>query len=313
MTKTLMPSSAALIAQTNAAPILTFDYKSPFARCFLLAALAWPEDREQQSYALVTFALQLRAFLNKKGPRIIAEEEFRASVIDVARQLGVSPSAVLSMPIAEEIAQGIARDVGNAAGRIETEMYYPAGGDQAAADAPGSRVLREGIERAVNGPVKHVGYQLFLMARMSKLHPEMGSSLNRTKEIMVQTCKGPTWPNISYTTLNDHWVNWRSISPLAAAIWAWNLQCPASVRSEDWMVRAFTTQDGLKSVMQWTRWFRRFATNFKAKGSKTSLLDASATIDFGVNLPEQMPPLPKLLPEEVAAGLSYKAATTKYF
>ena len=310
MPKLPVPDRGAVL-QRHGAPIFSLDYKAPFSRFHLLALLTWPEDREYQGYAIATYGAQLIAFIDAKGTRAIAQGEFSKTIAEAAAELGVASSVLLSMPIARFIAEQIARDATNMRGRLEDELLKPVGGMQTLADAPGSKVLREAVQNAMDGPVRNVGYLLLLIARMDKLHLDLKPSLNRAVAVAEATCAGPGWPGAKDRTLHNHWAALKTVAPLAAALWCWADRRPATVSRDDWFLSAFTTEHGVKTVLQLAKWFRRYAITFSVSGAKSSLLDPAVTVDYDVNVPELAPTLFPLSPSEVKVALGYHARTQK--
>lgn len=294
-----------------AAPTFVIDHTSPFA-CFpLIALLSSPLNLEQQRHMIVTYGHLLRAFLNRPGERAILGAEFNRAIQEAATELGVRTDAVLSMPLARLIAEHVIREVSNAPGRIEDELIVPGGGDQGIADAPGSKALTQIADRAWNGPVRNTGYLLLLVARMQRNHPDSRPSLNRALAVMEATCTGPDWGGTGASTLFEQWKEWQSVAPLSAAIWAWVQRRPAGVPKEDWHLSALRPGEGLKNVIQWTRWMRHFAVTFKPKGGQKTLLDDLQTVDFRSTLPPALPHLFPLSTNELQAASSYHARTQK--
>ena len=295
---------------TNAAPVVAFDHTSPFAHWYLIALLSWPTDKRQQGYALATYAAQLIAYFEEKGPAL-ASETFATTVAGVAERLGISEEEVLSMPQARPIAEAILRDASNARGMIEAELLRPAGGYQTLADAPGSRVLREEAIKALMGGARNVGWALLLIANMDRRHPGLQPSLNRAIAVMEATCSGKNWANVSDRTLKDHWKQWRGIAPLSAAIWVWQMDPRAGNTWDDRLYSAFGTEIGVKAVLRWAKWFRGFAVSFGASKGRGPLIPEEEAVIYDVPLPSAEPNLPGLSRSELEAALQYRAATLK--
>lgn len=297
-------------AVRTTAPVVAFDHTSPYALWFLIALLSWPTDKRQQAYALATYAAQLIAYFEEKGPALAAET-FATTVAGVAERLGISEEEVLSMPQARPMAEAMLQDASNARGMIEAELLRPAGGYQTLADAPGSRVLREEAQKALSGGARNVGWALLLIANMDRRHSGLQPSLNRAIAIMEATCSGKNWASVSDRTLKDHWKQWRGIAPLSAAIWVWQMDPQAGNTWDERLYTAFGTELGVKSVLRWAKWFRGFAVSFGASKGRGPLIPEEEAVIYDVPLPSAEPPLLGLSPSELEAARRYRAATLK--
>lgn len=303
----MIPAAGGLVP---AAPMVAFDPKSPYALWYLIALLSWPKDQRQQAYALTTYASELIGFYDDHGPTLAANT-LQGTVARVAARLGIPEAEVLAMPQARMIAEHLREHLDNVKASIETDMFEPAGGHRVVARAPGVDVLRGQIQKATDGGARSVGWALLLVATMQRRHPELNASLNRAFAIMEATCLERDWPGLSERTLKDQWEGWRDIAPLSAALWTWTLGRPPGASRDEWLAAAFRTETGVKAVLRWARWFRRFGTTHKARGSRATLLSEAETIDYRVDLPPMEPNLPNLTPRELAAAKAYKVVSIR--
>lgn len=257
---------------------------------------------------LATFAAEMFAYFEARGSAAIHAENFDASISEVAKRLGVDTTVVLSMPLARSIAANIAEKIKNTPGQIKEELFDPAGGWQAVAEAGGSKLLREMADKAFDGPVRNVGYALSLVAAIKLHHPTIQPSLNRAFAVMEKTCNGQNWVSISERSLKDNWKQWRAVAPIGAALWTFEQQRIGINAPADWFEKAMKDPDGLKLLLRWAKWFRGFGVGFYPKGGQGSLIPADEAFDYDIGLSELRPSILPLSPDELKAAQAYRAA-----
>lgn len=295
----------------STAPIAEFDPKSPFAGMYLMALLGCPKDRRGQQHTLATYAAEMIAYCKARSPEL-SREMFDLTVKAAAAQMGVSEQDVLAMPQSRPIAQAIAHDAHNMQPYIEEELLTPAGGFQSLAEAPGSAVLRAAWDAALSGPVRNVGVTLTLIASLDRFHTDIPGSLNRAFAIMEADAPGGRRSSVTARTLRAHWLEWRGVAPLAAALRIWCHAVPPTQDGREHIAGAFATTEGVSTLLSWAQWFRAFGVLFAPSRGQKSIIPEAEAVQYRVNVPILTPPLTPLSPEELHNARGYRAPTTKF-
>lgn len=180
----------------NAAPpTVELDPEWDFAFVPLVAAMTWPRNARRQSEATATIAAQTIGFVDDASPEAAAQG-LSESVARAAKRLGVPPAEVLSMPHTRALVAEAMRlwpeFQAEFRGRLDQELFRPAGGFHTVASAPGSAALIEQIRKASDGGAFACGLRLVMVARLEAFHPDLSASLNRADAILE--------------TLRKHWV-----------------------------------------------------------------------------------------------------------
>ncbi len=260
-------------------PALTIDPAAEFAALHLISVMAWPRNPEKRNALL--------AGISAEGAELCQD------VLDAV-------AAGVDLP------KGATTIAGSTKLAFEERLFEPAGGRRMLVRSlPLADLLIEAHEGILlRGQV--IGAVLCFAAQLGLHHADI-ASLNRAWAIFerdpsIQLLGAP----VTEAQFKEKW--WlpeRAIAPLHAAFHLLRaVQAPNRLRLD---------QEELCATLGWAKWFRQWATTFRAKraGAGTVLIPETEAWMFDADVPEIKPPLAPLNEARLQIARSYWYADAK--
>jgi hypothetical protein len=295
----------------------------------LLRFMTWPRDMRRQDQALATWSAQMLSRTDTFAPLILQGGLALGLALAIEGGRDLSPERVarraaeLGVPdLLQPTARTLADEITH---RIEQDLYSPAGGLAAVAEAPGAEALFQDYSAAATGGAYVSGLVLLAAASLRIHTPSAPVSVNRAIALVDVLKHRGFLPEGTPTGRGfwNFWPRWRGVAPLwaaltlasapgtmsstleepngiAAALMGDLQGAPPSLRT---MQMLFAVPDRRVTLGGWAVWLRDLAATLHPPNSRKPLLPATDSFCFVPGVTPIQPPVGRISSEHLERAL----------